>query len=415
MAISGQTAIYYKFTFQQVRDDVWFIINTYFPENPFAKKQKSRHHPYDNQNKIQDRFNLKQTSSKDKIKLSQYAKKLARRHLYPRFILDELVIYCVQLNRIRLSYSKMQKITSEAISTARNRLFNKLNLLLNQESRQVLGALLKIDESFYRLTLLKKDPKDFSTGEMRSEVTKQHDLNNIYKKTHDVIEKLNISAKNIEYFSEMAQFYTITKLKRFTKNQSRLYLMFYAHQRLLIINDHLLTFLTYRINKYFQEAELWAKDQISRKDEETIQQLAKAEKLIRLYSNKKVSDQDLRPNAFQIVPEDKIKQFARDLTAAEAKKDKYIWQSIEDRSKSIKLNIRPVFNAIQFICDDNPLQEAMKFLVTSVFNKKYQKYYPENQVPIDFIPKKLQARIIEKTQDPLDKRRKIAKINIPVL
>ncbi len=306
----------------------------------------------------------------------------------------------------------MQKIISEAIKIERNRLFNKLNLLLNKESRQVLDVLLESDDTFYRLTLIKKDPKDFKTSEMRSEVNKQSYLENIYKATHDIIEKLNISAKNIEYYSEMAQFYSVAKLKRFTKNQSRLYLMCYAHQRLLKINERLITFLTYRINKYFQGAELWAQDQISRKDEETVQQLVKAEKLIRLYSNKKISDQNLRPNAFQIVPEDKLKQFARDLTAAEAKKDKYIWQSIEEQSKPIKLNIRPVFNSIQFSCSDKPLQEAIEFLKTKVFNKKHQKLLPENQVPMGFISKKLKKLIIEKVQDPSDKRRKIAKVNI---
>ena len=40
---------FFNFTFQQVRQDVWFIINNYFPDVPFPKKQISQYQHYQNQ------------------------------------------------------------------------------------------------------------------------------------------------------------------------------------------------------------------------------------------------------------------------------------------------------------------------------------------------------------------------------
>jgi len=38
---------FFNFTFQQVRQDVWFVINKYFPDVPFPKKQVPKHYHCD--------------------------------------------------------------------------------------------------------------------------------------------------------------------------------------------------------------------------------------------------------------------------------------------------------------------------------------------------------------------------------
>ena len=403
---------FFTFTPQQVRDDTWYIINNYFPGVPYPKKKITDHHYYKNQKLILRRFNQRIATKGDKSKLRQYGKKLAKRHVYPRFIFDELLSYCQQNGIIRPFYSTLQDMVSDSLKVERKRMMNKMSSLLTPKIRGALDDLLKSDDTFYRLTLLKKDPKDFSTSEMKKEVSKQKDLVNVYQHSREIFPKLNISAKNIEYYADMARYYTVAKLDRFDKNSARLYLLCYVHQRLFKVNDHLLSFITYRINKFYKDSEQYAKDQLSRKDDEAMQQLDKAEKLIRLYSNKKIEADELRPNAFKIVPEEQINQFAKDLTAAETKKEKFMWEYLEEKSKAIKVNIRPAFLAVQFSCDNEQFKEAMEFLKTEIINQKYKKYHPVNSVPMSFIPKKFRKHVIEKFNDPSDKRRKISKVNI---
>ena len=218
-----------------------FIINNYFPKVPFPKKQINRNHHYDNQKIILKHLKFKPYSTKVRIRLEQHAKKLAKRHVYPRFIFDELLSYCQQLNMVRPAYSRMQTIVSNALKHERNRVTRIIDRLLDRRAKSELDALLNTEDSFYQITLLKKDPKDFITREMRSEVNKQQMLEKIYDLTRSAMAKLKISSKNVEYYADMATYYPPFNLKRFkNKSLSRLYLLCYVHKRFFKVNDHLI-------------------------------------------------------------------------------------------------------------------------------------------------------------------------------
>jgi TnpA family transposase len=283
---------------------------------------------------------------------------------------------------------------------------------LDKKVRLALDALLENEGAFYKITLLRKDPKDFSTQEMRREVAKQQILLEIYEQTKGIIPKLDISSKNIEYYSDMAKYYPPFNLRRFKKNLARLYLLCYVHQRLLKVNDHLIAFFTYRTDKYYQDAEQDAKEKLSHDESRVEERLIKAGKLIKLYSDKRVDDNELRPAAFQIVPRENINQFAKELTAVEAKKNRFVWQFLEKQSRAIKINLRPVFQAIVFNCDENgPIKKAVDFLRNQMASNLCQKHYSVNNVPLDFLPKSQQIYVIEKCADPNDLRRKIQIVN----
>lgn len=403
----------FNFSFQKVSQDVWFIINNYFPNTPFPKKRISKRHHYDNQKRILKHLRFKPFSSKGRIQLEQQAKKIARRHVYPRFIFDELLNFCQQSSMVRPAYSRMQSIVSDALLNERQRVVKKVALHLDRYAKKELDALLETDDSFYQITLLKKDPKDFSTNEMREEVAKQKLLLKIYDLTKSTIPKLKISSRNVEYYADMATFYPPFNLKRFKqKNLSRLYLLCYVNQRFFKVNDHLITFFSYRTNKFYQQGELVAKDKIELESEEAEERNQKAKKMIKLFADKSLAADDLRPHAFQIVPEEEIDQFADELTSDESKKTSLTWQHLEEQNRSIKINLRPVFQAISFTCDGNePITKAIEFLKIHIASSRNPKCYPIQDVPMDFIPKTQWKYVIEKVPDPNDKRRKFMLVN----
>jgi len=87
----------------------------------------------------------------------------------------------------------MQSIISGALQHERDRVVRKVESHLDRSVKSELDELLKSGDNFYQITLLKKDPKDFSTREMRTEVAKQQRLFRIYKSTKSIIPKLQIS------------------------------------------------------------------------------------------------------------------------------------------------------------------------------------------------------------------------------
>ncbi|MCP4628180.1 MAG: DUF4158 domain-containing protein [bacterium] len=141
---------FFNFTFQQVRQDVWFIINNYFPDVAFPKKQISKHYHYENQKRLLKRFKFQQFTSKEHVKMQRQAKKPAKRHVYPRFIFDELSGFCRQFNLIRPAYSTMQSIVSVALQKERDRVLNKMSSYLNKSARLALDALLETMTVFIR-------------------------------------------------------------------------------------------------------------------------------------------------------------------------------------------------------------------------------------------------------------------------
>jgi len=403
---------FFNFTFQQVRQDTIFILNNYFPNEPFPKKRLSKHFHYANQKRILKQLNCTQMTIREQAELGRYAKNLAKRHVYPKFIFDELLDFCQRNNLVKPAYSVMQSLVTKALHGERNRLLKKVSLLFDKDARTALDNLLARKENFYRLTLLKKSAKDFSTNEMRKEIEKQEYLFEIYAHASAILPKLGISAKNIEYYASLATFHPISKLKQMDRNLARLYLLCYVRYRLLEVNDNLITSFICRGTKYYQEAEEYAKEQVNTNDVKADQLLVNAGKLAQLYANRNIADNELRPAAFQIIPEDKIEEFAKELTKNEEKKTRLIWHYLGNQSRCIKLNLRPLFRAINFSCGDNtPIKEAMDFFNLHLGNNKNFNDYSFEEAPTKFIPDTLLPFITDKVTDPTDGRRRIKSIN----
>ena len=62
---------FFNFTFQQVRQDVWFIIKKFFPGASFPKKQISKHYHYANQKRLLKVFRFKLITVKDQNKFKR--------------------------------------------------------------------------------------------------------------------------------------------------------------------------------------------------------------------------------------------------------------------------------------------------------------------------------------------------------
>ncbi|WP_289997320.1 hypothetical protein [Photorhabdus laumondii] len=109
---------------------------------------------------------------------------------------------------------------------------------------------------FYKLTLIKKEQKDFTTTEIISTIKKQQMIYPLFDESRNIISRLDISEQNLLYYADLADFYTIQKLSRFkNRNQARLYLLCYIHRRLFILNDYLVNSFYYKLNKYKDDAE----------------------------------------------------------------------------------------------------------------------------------------------------------------
>lgn len=403
---------FFNFTFQEVRHDVWYIINRYFPEAKFPKKQLSDYQHYTNKKRILALYNYAQVKSKDHLQLYDHAISLTKLHASPLFIFEGLLKFFHEKRLIKPGYTTMQALISKALQEEQQKLVNKISKLLDKEIQPFLDRLLEEDDTFYRLTLLKKDPKNFSTTEMRKELSKQQDLIDICLRTRHILPELNLSLKNMEYYAGFAAYYTPYKLKRMKPSLSRLYLLCFAHDRFLKVNDHLVTFFIYRTRKFYNDAEQHAREKMDREEDQKNKTLLKAGELARLYINQHLTDKDLRPAAFKIVPKEEIDLFVKELIKANSRKTRLIWKYLQAQGKSFILNLRPIFKAIQFESTPaNPIKAVMEFMKTHLESKTSFMDYSYETIPTQFIPKGLLSYITIKTGSSKNKHSKRKRID----
>ena len=70
-------------------------------------------------------------------------------------------------------------------------------LAFAKEEIKIELAGLLLNNSLYEVTLLRKEPKDFSYSQMKTEIKKQKSIENIYTFSNDFLPKLNISNETV--------------------------------------------------------------------------------------------------------------------------------------------------------------------------------------------------------------------------
>lgn len=402
---------FFSFTFQGVKEDVRFIIKTYFPGTTFPMKQISNRQYYSNRQAILNKHGMYLYTKSFQSDLSNYLKSLVKQHSVPKYLFDSLLDYCHQHKIIRPSYSILQDLVSRSCNNEKLRISNKLYTIMDSLLRKSLSKLLEKDDLFYQLTLIKKDQKDFTTNEIKASVEKNKLLLEIYHKSIEIIRQLDISEQNVVHYAELAAQYTVYGLKNLKQpNLARLYLLCYVYFRFLKINDHLTSSFIHKVNSYIDNADAYQKEaiylaQVTDKDNRDL-----AASILSLHINKKVADNELRNKSFVIVAKDKFQQFIQKIRQPHLSPDFYRWQYYNNNAPAIKLNTRLTFKALEFQTQSKDLSKAISFLKTHFDSNKSFSDYKFAEVPLEFIPSLLKRYVITKVKSASSKK-KIKTIN----
>lgn len=381
---------FFQFSFQQVKEDVEFIQKQYYPDQPFPKKRLSKHLHYLNRHQICQKFGLMDANNKFLQQLIQEAKRLAKIHVMPKYILINLLSFCQQKQTIKPAYSKLQDVVSGALKSEQKRLANKFYTDADQSIRDQLDRLLKTDNLLYNLTLLKSDQKNFSTTEILKTIDKQNLIGELYQQSQQLMRRLDISEQNIIYYADLTEFYTIQKLQTFRlKNQTRLYLLCYVHRRLHKINDHLVSSLVQKMLSYLKQGNEYQQKAVDTVEAVDRQLRNQAHKVMMVNVNNKIPDHLVRAKAFEVVPKDGYKRFLSDFKKPNFDRDFHLWEQYAKLGQTIKRNIRPIFKVIEFTCDNEKLQKAIQFLRSHINGSQSFKDYDVKDIPLDFFPKYL--------------------------
>lgn len=390
---------FFSFTFQKTREDVLYILNTYFPNHKFPTKNISQHQYYANRKAILELYNMETYSKPIDKKVRTHLSKIIKQHAAPKYLFDSVLDYCSKNKTVRPSYSTLQKLIADVCSNERTRICNKLYQLMNNSTRDQLNELLKKNDLFYNFTLIKKDQKDFSTSEIKLSIEKTELLKPIYKSSQDIIKGLELSPQNVIYYAELAERYTVYQLRTLKRtNLARLYLICYVHLRFLKINDHLISSFVQRVNGYKNDADKYQKEEIYNAQIVDKENRNTAANILSLNIDKKIDDVDIRSKSFEIVPKDEFQHFVQKIRQPHLTPDFYRWKYYKKYEYAIKRNIRLIFKILDFESSSSELVEAATFLKSHFNSNKSFSSYRFRDIPLDFIPTAMRRYVITRAK-----------------
>ena len=208
--------LFFSFDFDEVEDDAQYVCEQHFNARDFdglsALEKRTR---LRQQRLILELFNYRNCNDEEREKLNTKAQQSAVVSGKPIYIFRELKHYLEEHRIVAPPYSFMQDAVGAVITLEQNRLGKIVRDELQPSAVEALNRLLDDSEGLYEITLLKREPKDFSASEIKREISRGEQIAELYRLAEKLLPALNISNESVKYYASLVAYYSVFRLKRF--------------------------------------------------------------------------------------------------------------------------------------------------------------------------------------------------------
>jgi TnpA family transposase len=366
--------LFFQFNYIDVKDDTSFILNTYMPNDIVPTKLPTRKVQITTRFNILSLIGFQDNTEETNQFIIEKLNHIVQKTVNPIEIFHELK-NTLEKNKIVLPpYSRLQDAIGSALRYEESRVIKILQDNLTPPVEQSLKKLLEIENSLYKITELKFDAKTFRTQEMQLELSKLETCQTIYLFSQKILPILAISRKNIGYYSDLAKIYTIFRLRRLKAGLAYLYLICYVHKRYEKIVNNLTQGFAYYVDKYNVAAKKYSTDNMPDTNETINRYKKKAGELIGWYADDNImqcSGSSIQEKAYTVMAKEDILTLSKALLEDNRSSiTTLIWEYHKNNYRCILLNLRPLFQAIDFETNSKlePLQKAINYL-KSIFKQ----------------------------------------------
>src|SRR5713226_2042410 len=361
--------MFFTFTFDDVVEDVTYLLERYFPDTPLPELRMLNKRTILRQRQhILELFGYRLCTPTDRHDLFLRAQQAARISSKPIYVLRELLHYLTEHRLVKPGYTLLQEeFVGKALTAEVKRLATMLHTLLSSEECVALDSLLTETDELYTITLLKRQPKDFSLGEMRREMTRGEHLVQLYTLARRIVPKLDISREGITYYSSLVSYYSVFRLKQLDTWIVYLYLLCFAVHRYQRFNDNLLTCFIHLVKQYADEAKATAKRAVYEYLGTRNHDLPKAGEVLKLFTaeyERSTPFWSVQEKAFAILDRQRLTSLA-DSLVNEASIDEiaFEWEHIDSMARRFKQHLRPLFRTVDLSATrvNAPIQEPSNF------------------------------------------------------
>ena len=395
--------LFFDFEFNDVHEDVRHVLRVHYPRSHNAElttpKLKQTHHSQ--QRKILDLYGFHACNAEVRATLMERAGQVVRISAKPIFLFRNLFQFLESRRIVAPGYSFMQDIVSQALANERARLTAILEEQLDKATLKELDALYVERDGMYAVTPLKRDPKDFSLGEMKREVARIKSLEILHRTAKSLLPTLGISNDSVAYYAALVDYYTVQKLKQLPAGMARLYLLCFLLQRYQKMNDNLVNALIYHVRKVSAAAKACMEQQVLAFQQEGNENVERIGQILGIFLDESIEDAvsfgEIKRRVFDILERDKFQRAAQYISSQAFDTVAIEWEFVASLALSFKQHLRPLLVQLQFggHGEDDSLMEAVTFLRECIEKGKSLARYRFEQIPKAFIPQGLKAYIYE--------------------
>ena len=384
--------LFFVFSIREVFADARYIVSTYFPDFQFTFFQINKVTRLKQQQQILQLENYRRCGEEQRLKLSMKAKTAASVCSKPVYIFRELMQFLQAQRLVAPGYSFMQDTVGQALEFEQNRLVSIVSKKIAPSEKKDLKQLLSDSAGLYEITLLKREPKDFSLKEIGREIGRREQIHHLYCLAQRIIPQMKISNESIKYYASLVTYYSVFRLKQLSEPVVYIYLLCFIYHRYQKLHDNLIKCFIYKIRGYLDEAKEHAKHRVYEARIEASENLQKAGVVLKLFTDDHFSEETpfgiVQAKAFSILERDKL-SFVADHIATTARFDEteFAWEQIDTLAHQFKRQLRPILGAVDFAASkaDDPLIEAIDFIKAAFQKGKSLSQYSDETFPTRFI------------------------------
>ena len=393
---------FFRFDWEEVAEDVNFILELYFPEEVFKPETITKHQYYAQCQIVAKHFKYQLWSKDFETLLFQRTELVLRKDISPQFIVIELLAFLREKKILRPGYTTLQTIISQALVTERNRLASLIRTSLSEADKLSLHNLLQEEETLSGLEELKRDAKDFKARMMDKERDKLITIKPLYLIAKLLLPMLKLSQQNITYYASLVHYYGIYDLRvKIKPEQSYLYLLCYIWQRYRQLDDNLMDAFCIHLKQFEDSLKTKSREAHTEYVMDQQTELGAMRRLAKFFVADEVADDtrfgDVRQEAFtKVISKEKLQEQMSNLDEKELTVIDFYWKTIDQQFHRYKLHLRPLLMTLDFssVIADNPWLIAINWFKKTFNAEKQLHQWPIEDCPEKTLPKRLRAYLI---------------------
>jgi hypothetical protein len=310
--------LFFVFTADEVTADLHHVAARYFPDTAGPDCTVSKRTRLKHQRLILELCNYKLCNDSDRRHLEAKTREAAMVSGKPIYVFRQLLLELQARHLTIPGYSFLQDTVGRAPTFEQTRLSDILKEQLTPSDRQTLNALLEDQSGLYHITLLKRDPRDFSATEIKREIARGAQIRDLYLRSQQVLPALKISNESIKYCASLVGYYSVFRLNWFEPWTVYIYLLCFIHHRYRQHSDNLLASFIFHVREFADDARAAAKERVYQHRVEVSRNLLKAAQVLKLFTTEEITGDapfhEVQARAFAILEREKLDDVAEHIT-----------------------------------------------------------------------------------------------------